>query len=799
MTDGKEGGKQVPGLIFLIFGAIVPFLVVILELTTGMCATEVFDPIPTVWHTLLVAFVPVSNLSVWLAARGHVTRLRLLALFNGAAIGVSFYYTLLFLPLLPLALIALLWGIGLLPMAPLFSFVAASRGYFYLRGSMPEPKRRIVPAAAWGLVIVILLTIVIELPRTVTRVGMKMAVSQDKNTRLEAIKWLRLLGNRDLILEACYFHRGAVTDFLTLLANAGGPVTPHQAQEIYYRVTGVPYNAALPPDMQTAGLAMRGYFPRSFFDPGQGGKTVANKIAGLSLESSRFDGSVDASAGLAYLEWTLELKNESLRAQEARAQIALPAGGFVSRATLWVDGEEREAAFAARAEVRNAYERVVKRQRDPLLITTNGPDRILLQCFPVGPGGGVMKVRLGITAALVTADTETWALRLPHFSERNFIVRDQNRHHVWIESKNELSAKSASLMKDDSSAGLFTIRGELTDHELASNLTVLEAAKPAVFSNVWAEDEVAKGGQVLVQSTQEEPVVPPDRVIVVVDGSVSMRNFGKDVAAALHAIPEGISLDLLIAADSPPHMGMTERRGSAHVRSAASKQLAEFIFVGGCDNIPALSQAWDMALNRPNSAVVWIHGPQPIRMESTEMLRQKQDRRKGNVRFYCVEAALGRNVVIEDLEAMESLRIVPRLGELKPDLERLFGSWNAGVTEQALSRRFVDRGEVPETARKTSMHMVRLWAHDEVLRLARSGKAEDRRNAVKIAAAYNLVTPVSGAVVLESAQQYHEAGLTPAAANVPTIPEPETWLLMCVSAIILLWIARNRRRACTEA
>jgi hypothetical protein len=98
------------------------------------------------------------------------------------------------------------------------------------------------------------------------------------------------------------------------------------------------------------------------------------------------------------------------------------------------------------------------------------------------------------------------------------------------------------------------------------------------------------------------------------------------------------------------------------------------------------------------------------------------------------------------------------------------------------------------------MHLVRLWAHDEVLRLCASKNEEDRKAAVKIASAYNLVTPVSGAVVLESAQQYREAGLTPSsAAEVPTIPEPETWILLCISAAIILWLAHGRRHTCEQA
>jgi hypothetical protein len=95
---------------------------------------------------------------------------------------------------------------------------------------------------------------------------------------------------------------------------------------------------------------------------------------------------------------------------------------------------------------------------------------------------------------------------------------------------------------------------------------------------------------------------------------------------------------------------------------------------------------------------------------------------------------------------------------------------------------------------KTSDHLVRLWARDEVLRLLPSpeGKPDD---AIAIAGRYRLVTPVSGAVVLETAQQYEQAGLTPGQpGQVPTIPEPETWALVAIALATVAYAARRRTK-----
>ncbi len=69
-----------------------------------------------------------------------------------------------------------------------------------------------------------------------------------------------------------------------------------------------------------------------------------------------------------------------------------------------------------------------------------------------------------------------------------------------------------------------------------------------------------------------------------------------------------------------------------------------------------------------------------------------------------------------------------------------------------------------------------------------------RADAVALAARYHLVTPVSGAVVLETQQQYEESRLTPVAqTTVPTVPEPHEWALLALAFAALMWLAWRRR------
>jgi len=61
----------------------------------------------------------------------------------------------------------------------------------------------------------------------------------------------------------------------------------------------------------------------------------------------------------------------------------------------------------------------------------------------------------------------------------------------------------------------------------------------------------------------------------------------------------------------------------------------------------------------------------------------------------------------------------------------------------------------------------------------------------------SLVTPVSGAVVLENQQQYEAAGLQPVGSmTVPSIPEPGTMALIALGLAMLGFHWRRRAGRC---
>src|SRR5262249_14500021 len=149
-----------------------------------------FDPLPTDWHLAAAGFVPASNLMIWLLLdRGRLRHIRWIAFANGAAIAVATVYAALFLPLLPLAIVGVLVGIGLLPLAPLASFVSTLK----LRRELVRARRN--AKLGWpllgGIAAGVALLIVLDVVPALTRIGIEMAASPEPTERQRGLALLR--------------------------------------------------------------------------------------------------------------------------------------------------------------------------------------------------------------------------------------------------------------------------------------------------------------------------------------------------------------------------------------------------------------------------------------------------------------------------------------------------------------------------------------------------------------------------------------------------------------------------------
>lgn len=783
-----EGGRQNsrPVFFFLIAGMLLPLLAIGIELGTRVCASLFFDPLPTVWHTALALFVPLVNGWYWVQARRDGPDLPGLGLAVALSVSlpVCLFYALAFLPLVPSSFVGVIaLGLGLLPLSVYFTLFAVIAAILRVRARLSP--RSIRPLLLAGLAIGGAAIALVHLPVAWTKHALRLAGSSSLAESTTGIKRLRQWTHEPTLLRACYGRPrlGWDVDVFSNLLGAPGPMGTDDARIVFYRVTGREFNSVPPPKIFTAQGVWTRWADDFNWEPEQGGEKVAGRVRGLELSQSRQDAIIDGKRATSYFEWIIEFTNRSGQPREARAQILLPPGGVVSRLTLWIHGEEREAAFGGRAQTREAYQAVVQASEDPVLVTTAGPGQVLLQCFPV-PASESMKVRVGITAPLVLIALNEGYLQFPVIIERNFSFPPELRHSVWVDSSSEISAINASL-QSQTKEGRFTLRGEVP----GPGRPVIRVNRDRAAVESWSEDSRAR--QRIHQRIGEVAAGPPGRVVLVIDGSGTMQSALQEIAAAFQALPEGIEMAVLLADDDGTEFPGGLQKLNSSTITEWSRRLSGTAVSGGQDNSAALARAWELAAQSAGGTVVWIHGSQPVLTGSFQAFKQQFDRRPAEATLYDVAVHDRPNRILENLADRADIVAWPRLGTLEADLSRLFESWHPEARRVHVQR---DSAPLPaEAAGQTPAHLshvARLWALEKIRSLIAS---RDLAEAVRLSAQYQLVTAVSGAVVLETQAQFARAELNPAPSNsVPVIPEPGTWALALVG--VLLFSARFLRQ-----
>jgi hypothetical protein len=779
-------------ILIALFGVALPTAVIILEAAFRLCAEAFFDPMPTWAHTLLIASAPATNAIALARTRQRNTSPSpWLAGFLASSIAVSAFYALLFLPLAPIAVVAILYfGLGLLPFGPATSCLSAWALLRRMKALTPQAslRRPILIGALAGTAALIAL----DIPGVATRLGLIWAASDDTATRERGLSTLRTFGSQQDLLRFTYdtgrksggplsLVFGLTTPLIFDRGNADPMPYPNKVREIFYRTYGVPFNAFPPPE--TGRKWAR--FDDFAFDADHGAAQTGGRIKGLSLISSRMDGSIAAADAAGYLEWIFEFRNDSALDREARLSLMLPQDAVVSRATLWVNGEEREAAYASRAEARKAYDQVaVQQRRDPLLVTTKGAGRVLAQAFPV-PRDGTLKMKIGMTIPLYANDDGRLSFALPAIADRNFTIGSETSHAIWIESKTPLTSSFPAFKSAPLANGNHRLEGTLTESGLArlrpEVIIEQKALRPLGVAHINGAPEIE---QRIAPPSSTPPTNP---LILVIDGSLRMRPHASAINTALAKIAPGRRVGLHIAAE--PSVSIDPAPWSEAHAARISTALAAHTFTGGQDNTPALNEALKAASTESNARLLWIHGPQPLRFEATASRLEQSAARIGTmpaIDHYAVEP--GPNELWPDAPWAWRARLLPSHGDVATDLARILTSPARATIRRPAST------EASTTAPRGSNHIVRLWAHDEILALMTKDPENNRTEATRLAADLRLVTPVSGAVVLETAAQYQAANLNPVAkGTVPTVPEPHEWALIILAMSLLGYLAHRQR------
>jgi len=765
-----------------LFLVILPAVTLGFELVTGLCATELFDPIARVSQLLAVAAVPLAFAAILLGhdRPGWKHRHRAKRAAAALACGVCVYYAVQFAPLMPAAVIAIIFfGLGLLPMAPLLACGVA----FDLLAQLRRLDRAAAgsrPRAVWPLVFVGFLALaLIDLSGICASLGMRWYESNDPVVRSRGLALLRgpLVdpGDIDHPWRMSGLSSGT-SAILGLVTGNSGRIWGEEFDRMQFAATGGARDLADPE------------LWRRTRDRGRGGAARWTMLGDLALDGSRLDGRIDPDLLYGYVEWTMTLRNAERWPLEGRATLQLPPGGVVSRVTLWIDGEEREAAFAGRSAATKAYEAVaVVQRRDPILVTTAGPDRVRLRCFPV-PADGRMKFRIGITYPLQLAPGGASAeVSMPSILESNFALPAALRHHLWIGR-----ADGERIRDEEMDTRL--LRGPVMNEALGRVPVSVRRDLSRTIARARSFD-----GTSIVEQQVRDAVGERRRVALVIDGNPRvLLEHGPVWLEGLKG-EGGAAIDVWLALDQPMHRSFptlaAARAFLAGVVDTGRVSDAEGNVVGlpsrgGFDNSQALAAAL-AASSESVGTVLWLHGPQVTSSGSGDAVRQAFERGRGRIDL--VEQAIipGRNDILEALDGRPEVRHLGGVSAtaVRREIARATDGPAVEVVRAVRNDLDSEGGEPAESTR----HLARLWAATEVGRLAASGPAR-QAEAAELAVKHQLVTSVSGAVVLETKAQYDAHGLQPVdPATVPTVPETGSVAVLMI-ALVALGAARVVQR-----
>lgn len=763
--DNKKAKKvpSQPGFWFFHFGVLVPSLAILFEWCTHFCARHFFDPLPSSFHVLLVSLIPLCNLLLWLAPRANLSAYYApITLLAGMAMGIAVMYSIMFLPLASVSLMWTLALVGFFGLSPMLSMGCLWKGEGLIAhiveqfGTFFEPHQ----IKHVGHLVVLITVLVIEFPSTVTRIYMQIAAKPE--TAAEGIHKLRQFGNKEVMLRACYERSGRATDILGSICEIGHPLKVQQARDIYYKVTGKPFNSIpIPKSLRATiqhsgngnefGELNRGVKDEFDLDTDIAGEVVSGFARGLAVKESTISGTVVPDAAIAELNWTFSFSNDSQYDREARAKVLLPAGAVVTRATVWVAGQEREAEIQVRNQARASYRKAVLRRSGPLLVSVCGPDSVLVQCYPVVPGAG-LKLRLGIVAPLGLAGANHGVLALPSFEERNFQIDAE--HHLSLVSPKPLKIGSLIAGSTPAAGNQLALNANLKNADLSTSEALVHVDRDGSFSKAATADKFALDAtcNVLEQQVESFPRAPK-QLAVVVDGSIGMAPAIEQVREALRELPDSMDSSLVFVTDVPQILC---KRGT-HVKDASYQNglnmLTKASCEGGQNNFPELcKQIRDLqACRTEDASILWIHAAQPqdSAQELTALHRCLNTSRRQTPIIYDLQVVSGPNQGVDGVTAGTSVERVQRIGSTADDLRNLLAGWSGKCRTVSMQFQRNVPAEQLENCNPAPAALAQLWAAREINRKLNSSEPTDQKDALALASRYHLVSPISSAIALE--------------------------------------------------
>ncbi len=714
------------GIFVLTLGAIIPGVSLLSYGLYSLFTAQNANVAEEFAKLALLLAVPFFNFVVWSAVRKrYLVRPRLIGLMNGFAFGLSAAWSTIWA-------ITVMFGhsnpsckLGwmlLLCTAPFLLFAASCLGLDLWNKTEKNIRRVAATFSVLGLSLSLLFVLA-----PLARVSFMQSLIN--NARLASIEEqeaaaadLRSFAT-DEDLRPSKYPVGGFALAALLIPNRGLESGSDADTELYFKVTGKPFS--------TLGEKKGKPIEQEQISP-----VVGEKIPGLSLARSQITGNIDATTLSSSIDWTLILHNSSSTPQEGRCELALPKHAVLSRATVWFNGEAREGTFTSPATLR--LDQAQQQNLEPLLVTMPTPGRILVQCYPLRASGGEMKVRLGFKLPLETSDRKTCSLKLPHLVATNFIQSKRQRLNL---ASTDLPLANLPGLLIEKNAGGYSLSGVIKTQtgKAGESLMVQRSDNPTTFATL---DTSVSKTRYIVQNLKEISRPTVKRLYVVIDSSAALKSHAQELKEAVAAIPANLK----------PVVCFAGKSAQALINANA--------FSGGQDNWLTLRGTLETAAEQANSAVLWIHGPQPTapKMADSAVLDLVH-----RVSLYDLQIEAGPNSILPALQTEDVSGLIA-YEHLSADssassLQTVATIWNKDAATKDGATSLVVQRSLSLTKPPcviisdplASAQTTGLWAGAEVAKLLASGH---QSGAQLMAINYHLVTPVTGAVVLQNDRDY---------------------------------------------
>lgn len=711
----------------MVFGVLLPALMI------GCAAFTLYDritllllkqPLETIVELALVLSVPAGNFIVWRAlCKGDCRSTIKRGILNGVAAASA-------------AIITLISGIAAALHYPtlsgdgtghgaeftLISLVSlgalASALYLAHRVRQTRVIRssqiRAMVYATIGAVVALSAFIASEARSTVIRIAELMAVSESQDEKDRGLDLLRSLNaRRDISMECASPRAGGLAGMFARIDNVS-------LRQLFFCVTGEPFR-----DDKSANFAS---MPDEYLQK----HVVGAPVEGLSLHRSKMHGYVNPGTLTSTIYWTFVFKNKSYEPVEARAELGLPEGSAISGMTMWRGGSPMETVFAPSGDPSNAAATHWTNvgHDAPAIVTDLGRDRVLLHCYPV-PAQGQLKMAVAITVPMSLETLDRASLPLPRFIDTNFSLK--GKHQIRMVADQEIGLASKSMTASRTPAGKYVVAGNLDSDTLSGISRSLSVSRQATLGPVAVRDEFSESPRYITQTIRKIPAVAPRHLVVVMDGSMSLKPYVDDLKEALSRSAKSIPTSFILARNSeePPAAVSLEK---------ALKTLKSGDFEGGQDNLESLVKATELAGEEPGGAVLWIHGPQPSFNKEIYIVSPASARPS----FY--ELALDNGVMdpsefFKHHSEIGPFQPIARSGSAADKLNGFLSQWKPGGCKYQVEYAVSDRAPaLALTTGDQAREIAALFARETcALALSRGDAAGATREAVY----HRIVTPVS--------------------------------------------------------